>query len=198
MSCIKQLLTQNANTAPAKPLSLEKPDVRSTNVGPFSLESFATQDGAYMKINYTAPGGTLPFFQSYQWIQTVSTSGEFEKFYHLKMSMPHIDGMGIEKGTTDNYPFYYTTFALQTLAMPFLSTSNYATSFHDWPRGETWFDGEVTLVEIDLTGRLTPLGTFLWGYFVNQNGVQLVSPMYSPTPSPYQQTIIQNYNNKIP
>jgi hypothetical protein len=80
-----------------------------------------------------------------------------------------------------------------------LKTYNTATTsiFGDAPRGESWFDAEVTLVGVSKNGSITPLGSYSWGYTVAPSGnVVFTGPMFSPTPSVFQQGIINNYNNR--
>jgi hypothetical protein len=134
-------------------------------------------------------------YRSYQWIQTVSSSGEYDKAYGLHLHSPHVDGSRDSQGRLINYPFYWTAFESQYESVaPF---TQYSAGFRDYPGGESWFQAEVTLVGIGFNGSLTPLGSYNWGYAVGNNGVPVaITPMFSPTPSSFQQGIIQNYNNR--
>jgi hypothetical protein len=166
------------------------------SINPFSVKSGTTTNGAYMFINYTSPSGNMLMFKSYQWIQTVSSSGEFDKRYGLHLHSPHVDGTRDSHGKLNNYPFYWTTFGLTFDSVtPF---TQYSASFRDYPSGESWFEAEVTLVGVGFNGNLSPLGSYSWGYSITNNGAPIfLGPMFSPTPSSFQENIIQNYNNRI-
>lgn len=70
-------------------------------------------------------------------------------------------------------------------------------TFSDGPRGESWFQAQVTLIGINSNGTINALGSYSWGYYINPAGQSVfVGPTYSPNPSPFQQGIINNYNHK--
>jgi hypothetical protein len=136
-------------------------------------------------------------YRSYQWIQTVSSSGEFEASRGLKLHSPHVDGSRDASGKLINYPFYFTNSELsysplQNLFYP----SSTVPEFNDHPFGESWFLAEATLVGVDFNGKLNPLGTYNWGYANTSGTPEAIAPQFYLTPSPFQQSIINNYNNR--
>jgi RHS repeat-associated protein len=154
----------------------------------FTVDADVTLNGAFLILNFNSTG---LHYKSYNYIQTVSSSGEFNKDHHLNLPNPHVDGARGLFGYTINYPFY-NGYPLDD------GTGIIPTYFGDSPYGEQWFTAQVTLVGINYNGTITPLGSYNWGYVMSQTyGPLLVNPRFSPTPSKFQQGIINKYNSRF-
>lgn len=147
--------------------------------------------GEHFDIYYRKPAGED--FKSYQWIQTVSVL-RYDLSAKDNMQKPFVDK------TIDpddpNSIFYYT----KRQAERHSSTPGYTAIFDDNPFMATSFGkfyAETTLIGVGYNNKLTPLGTFNWGFEVHGYTNAIAMPWsYSSTPSAYQQSLINDYNSK--
>jgi uncharacterized protein RhaS with RHS repeats len=138
-----------------------------------------------MQILYKDPNIS---YEGYQWIQTVSSYPMIPG----AISNPHVDGSRTEDGTLIGYPFY------QKKGWETIQNTRHAIRlggiayFQDTPQNQYYFMAETTLVGISGNGNLTPLGSYTWGTM----GILPIAPVFSPTPSIFQQEIINQYNKR--
>jgi len=151
----------------------------------FEVENKARMgDGALFIVDFKDPGNSSG---KYNWIQTVSSSGEFDKDNHVILPQPHIDGPRWSSGKLQNSPFIFGTFN------PDMPNSGKTSTFGDYAHGETWFAAELTLIVINADGTITAKGTFIWGYN-KAFPTMFLGPLFYTTPSPTQRGLIFIYN----
>jgi len=109
---------------------------------------------------------------------------------------PHIDGSRRPNGTLKNYPFYWVNSELTGVVAQRASAYGATSYFGDTPHGQTSFMAEVTLVGISSSGVLTPLGSYNWGFTMNNGSLSPIAPTFSSKPSVFQQNLINRYNNR--
>ena len=173
--------------------------VATVNNGPFSGSVVATDySGATMDICYENPGDG---YTGYQDIQLVYDS----KAEQRGVTIPFLDGdrsdaekdfwfIDLSNNGTAN-GFYYTKTQVDDFTV---SSQGNILSFElkDTPGLATgFFVAETTLVGRDASGNLTPLGTYTWGYLSTGNGIQLMQPVFTPTPPGTTQGVININNN---
>jgi RHS repeat-associated protein len=149
----------------------------------FSVAATRLSDGAFFIANFKDPGYG---YKSYNWIQTVSSSGEYDKQLGISLPQPHVDGPRGHNGQLLDPLFIFGSGNPENIHTGMTST------FLDRPSGETWFSAEATLVGISGNGSITPLGSFSWGY--SQGNPNIIGPTFSLFPSAFQQTLINNFN----
>lgn len=155
--------------------------------GPFNYIFGNRSDGqgVTMDIYFTNPGFK---YASYQWIQSVSSTPTVLP----GLKNPHLDGT-YQNGVLANYPFFFEASELPINNKVAL-LQNATSWFGDTPHGQTSFVAETTLIGIDSQGMLTSLGSFSWGYTMNNGNLSPIAPTFSQTPSGFQQGIINDYN----